>query len=460
MAKIEDRLIEALGPAKKDTQAPAFVPRKPIPAIGYQRIDGERFHSREFMHREWDHVWTKTWNVGCHVSELAEPGDFRLHSLGKESLLFVRSNDGEIRGFFNVCQHRGNLLCQVDSGSLDTFTCPYHGWKWNNDGTLNRIARPELFAQYRDGVPKGELDLAAIRTETWGGWVWFNLDRHAIGLREYLGEAGSHLETYELEHFQLIDSATFEWNGNWKHAHDAFNESYHFESLHADFMNITEGYDVPIELIGMHSRMINFNLTVSELLGNAEELTPLREKFLGIGTLVPADYKGSLKDIHLEVIKAKRAIENDTYMPYRRMNDEQLVHQYHYTFFPGTTLTQTPEVSIMFRYRPHASDPGICYYDFLITERRAPGSEPPVVHHRTYRHGELQDYAEAFDGTFDPFLANVLKQDGSNMPTMQQGTASQGFRGMILGDQEVRIRHFHQQIDRCLMGDYPWLDHG
>ena len=140
MAKIEDRLIEALGADRKDTQAPAFVPRKPIPVIGYQRIDGTRFHNREFMQREWDHIWTKTWNVGCHVSELAEPGDFRLHSLGRESLLFVHSNDGEIRGFFNVCQHRGNLLCQVDSGSLDKFTCPYHGWKWNNDGTLNMIA--------------------------------------------------------------------------------------------------------------------------------------------------------------------------------------------------------------------------------------------------------------------------------------------------------------------------------
>jgi len=107
------------------------------------------------------------------------------------------------------------------------------------------------------------------------------------------------------------------------------------KSLHSEFLNITEGYDVPIELLGMHSRMINFNLTVSELLGNAEELTPLREKFLGVGTLGPADYKGSLRDIHLEVIKAKRAIENETYLPYRRMNDEQLVHQYHYTFFPA-----------------------------------------------------------------------------------------------------------------------------
>jgi len=28
---------------------------------------------------------------------------------------------------------------------------------------------------------------------------------------------------------------------------------------------------------------------------------------------------------------------------------------------------------------------------------------------------------------------------------------------MILGEQEIRVRHFHQMIDRCLVGDYPWL---
>lgn len=460
MAKIEQRLIDELGPQRETTQAPPFVPRKPIPVLGYQRIDGDRFHSRDIMQREWDHLWTKTWHVACHASELAEPGEFRVHTLGKESLLFVRGEDDEIRGFFNICQHRGNILCQVDTGMVEKFTCPYHGWQWNTDGSLRLLSRPELFAQYKDGVPKGELDLPPIRTDIWGGWVWFNLDPHAIDLRDYLGEAGQHLESYELDKFQLIEHKSFEWNGNWKHAHDAFNESYHFETLHAEFMNITEGYDVPIELVGIHSRMINFNLTVSELLSNAEEMTPLREKFLGIGTVVPTDYPGSLRDIHLEVIKAKRAVQDQTHLPYKRMNDEQLVHQYHYTFFPSTTFTQTPEASVVFRYRPHPTDPNFCYYDFLITEHRAPGSTPPVVHHKLYRHDELDDYGAAFEGTFDPFLANVLKQDGSNMPTMQQGTGSMGFRGMILGDQEVRIRHFHNQIDRCLMGDYPWVTRG
>ena len=274
---------------------------------------------------------------------------------------------------------------------------------------------------------------------------------------------GRHLQAYELEKFKLIENKSFQWAGNWKHAHDAFNESYHFEALHPEFTEITEGYDVPIELVGMHSRMINFNMTMSELLPNRADFTPLQRKLFGIdgsgilsvgGEAWP--FSGEPRDVHLEIVRRKRGMQDNTHLPYRNLNDEQLVHQCHYTFFPGTTFTSTPEASFLFRYRPHATDPGLCYYDFLITVHNPPGTPIPEVRHRLSRHDEPVDYTDAFAATFDPALAKVLTQDGSNMKTMQRGMSSAGFKGMILGEQEVRVRHFHQMIDRCLMGDYPW----
>lgn len=451
MAKIEQDLTGTPPAEAKEWQATPFLPRKPIADIGQQRIDGERFHSREFMQREWDMIWTRTWNIGCHVSELEEPGDFRVHSLGKESLLFVKGEDEVIRGFFNICQHRGNVLCQTREGFVSKFKCPFHGWEWNLDGTLKQVMHPHLFAQFRDGVPTEELGLPRLKVDTWGGWVWFNMDENAAPLRDFLGEAGRHLESFQLERYNLIDYKSFEWAGNWKHAHDAFNESYHFEALHPEFLDFAEGFDVPIELLGIHSRMLNFNHTVSELRPERDELTPFRKAMLGL----PEGYAGPAHQAHLAVIKEKRALQGKSHIPYENLNDEQLAHQYHYTFFPGTTITSTPEMAIVFRYRPHETDPSYCYYDFLITRHDPPGTPRPDYEYRLYRHGELPSYADAFDGTLDPVLANVLQQDGTNMPTMQQGTASQGFRGMILGDQEVRIRHFHQTIDRYLRGDFP-----
>jgi phenylpropionate dioxygenase-like ring-hydroxylating dioxygenase large terminal subunit len=455
MAKIERDLLAARE-SQSGYATPAFLPRRPIPRIGLDRIDGERFHTHEFMQREWRHIWTRTWQVGVRESQLAEAGAYAVHQLGKESILFVRGEDSLIRAFFNVCQHRGNLLCQSAQGVAARFKCPFHGWEWNTDGSLLRVMHPQLFPQFAGGVPAGELGLPPVRVDRWGGWVWFNLDPHAIALREYLGEAGRQLESYELEKYQLVDYKTFEWAGNWKHAHDAFNESYHFEALHPEFMNISEGYDVPIELLGIHSRMLNFNSTVSELLPDQESLTPLRRELLGgIGLPLDASYRGIAKDVHLDIIKKKRAMQEHTYLPYKRLNDEQLVHQYHYTFFPGTTFTQNAEVSLVFRYRPHATDPGRCYIDFLITANNPPGTPSPEIEHRQLGADEVPAYQQALAGTFHPVLVNVLIQDGANLPTLQHGTGSDSFRGMLLGDQEVRLRHFHQTVDRFLADDIP-----
>ena len=146
-------------------------------------------------------------------------------------------------------------------------------------------------------------------------------------------------------------------------------------------------------------------------------------------------------------------MEDDTYLPFKQMNDEQLVHQYHYTFFPNTTFTQTPEGGAVFRYRPHATDPGKCYYDFFIVARPVPGTpRPERPPHFVHRHDQHVDYVSAFEGTFEPVFANVLAQDGSNMASMQAGVASDSFKGMILSEQEIRLRHFHKTIDDFIAG--------
>lgn len=454
MAKIEQDFLERSSPRGGDFKAPPFIPRIRNADLGLEKLAGERYYSPEFMRAEWENIWTKTWQLVARVDEFSEPGAFYVHELGKESFLFVKGDDGQIRGFYNVCQHRGNRLCQADHGVLETFTCPFHGWQWANDGSLKRVMDPQFFRQFDGGVPADELALSPVKIDMWGGWLWFNMDHDACPLAEYLGAPGTHLETYEFEKFHLIDYQTFEWNGNWKHAWDAFNESYHFGALHPDMIEFGEGHDIPIELLGIHSRMLNFNRTVSEIVEDQESFTPLRKHMMTAGANgEEADYSGPAKDVHLEEIRRRRAMENETYLPFKHMNDEQLVHQYHYSFFPNTTFTQTPDGGAVFRYRPHATDPNRCYYDFFILAHLPPGTpkiqRPP---HKTHAHEDGIDYAQAFDGTFDPILANVLAQDGSNMVTMQAGVQSDSFKGMNLCEQELRLRHFHKTIDDFIAG--------
>lgn len=454
MALVEKEFLNRANPRTGSFKAPPFMPRVKSKGLGLERLDGERYISREFMQREWEHIWTKTWQMVARVDDFEEPGSFHVHELGKESFLFVKGDDGVTRGFYNLCQHRGNRLCQVEEGVLDTFTCPFHGWQWNTDGSLKNVAAPHFFRQFDGGVPADELALPQVKIDFWGGWLWFNMDADACPLDEYLGEIGTHLETYQFEEMVLLDYQTFEWAGNWKHAVDAFNESYHFAELHPDMIEFGEGHDIPIELWGIHSRMLNFNRTVSEIVEDRDTMTPLRaHMMLGRHEGKASGYSGSAKDVHLQEIQRCRAAEDDTYLPYKQMNDEQLVHQYHYTFFPNTTFTHTPEGGAVFRYRPHATDPAKCYYDFFIMARLPPGTRvPPRPEHKIHSHEEQVDYAEAFNGTFDPILANVLAQDGSNMATMQAGVGSDAFKGMILSDQELRLRHFHKTIDDFISG--------
>ena len=453
MAQIEQDFFELIA-EERNFQAPPFIPRARNKGLGLDRLDGERYLSHEFMQAEWQHIWTKTWQLAARVEEFDAPGAFYVHELGKESFLFVKGDDGEIRGFYNLCQHRGNRLCQTESGYLDTFTCPFHGWQWRSDGSLKAVADPEFFRQFDNGVPYEELALPAVKVDFWGGWVWFNMDQEACPLREYLGEIGTHLETYEFEKWHLVDYQTFEWAGNWKHAVDAFNESYHFAALHPDMIEFGEGHDIPIELWGIHSRMLNFNRTVSEVVDDRQTMTPLRAHMMGTRLQqLGQDHEVSAKDVHLKEIEYRRSVEDESYLPFARMNDEQLVHQYHYTFFPNTTFTQTPEGGAIFRYRPHPTDPGKCYYDFFVMSHPPPDApRPERPPHAVHSHAEQVDYEEVFKGTFDPVFCNVLEQDGSNMATMQAGVASDAFKGMLLCDQEIRLRHFHKTIDDFIAG--------
>ena len=99
-------------------------------------LSGERYTSKNFFEMEWENVWTKTWQVAGRTTEIPESGDFFTFELGPESFLIVRQADGSVRAFYNVCQHRGNRLVQAPEGSMPSFTCDYHNWRWGIDGAL------------------------------------------------------------------------------------------------------------------------------------------------------------------------------------------------------------------------------------------------------------------------------------------------------------------------------------
>ena len=120
-------------------------------------------------------MWPRVWQVAGRVDQIPEPGDYVTYEIGRDSVIAVRGLDGAVRVFYNVCQHRGNRLVTAEVGTLLTgeFQCAYHGWRFGVDGRLNWVPDEDDFV---DGSPCGVRNLVEMPSDTWAGFIWFNMD--------------------------------------------------------------------------------------------------------------------------------------------------------------------------------------------------------------------------------------------------------------------------------------------
>lgn len=429
---------------------PGIDANKPLPDIGQQRIPAERFSSAHYKEQEWTQLWRKVWNPGPRLEEINSPGDYVLHELGKESFIFVMADDKKIRGFYNVCQHRGNRLVTgkvCDSSRF--FKCAFHAWSYNTDGTIKGVPDPDNFPQFKNGIPKEELGLAEIRIDCWGGWIWFNLDGDAPALMDFLGELPAQLAPYQLENMRLLEYKTFLWDANWKVACDAFNESYHFRGLHPQMLKWSDDR-ARIELLGPHSRMINKYGTTSSPYSGASDVFPELKEWMSYNGMDAESYQGAPEDVWKAKVSFSRSIQDQAPAPYSDMTDEQLTDVYHYFIFPGFAMNVFPEGINGFRYRPHETDPDKMYYDLIMLVHYPEGQQIPCE--RKF-YTDKVTYSQVADTPISYIVTDVLQQDADNVAINQLGVKSDGFRGLYLGDQELRLRHFHNTLDKYMQGN-------
>ncbi len=127
-----------------------------------------------------------------------------------------------LRAYFNACRHRGTRLVP-GQGRIGEFRCPFHAWRWNLDGSLKFQADAANFEPRSDA----ELCLPQCRVDTWGGWVFVNMDGGAEPLADYLDPSPSRLDGFKLEDMRIAWYKTVILPANWKTALDAFIESWH-----------------------------------------------------------------------------------------------------------------------------------------------------------------------------------------------------------------------------------------
>ncbi|HTW58580.1 MAG TPA: aromatic ring-hydroxylating dioxygenase subunit alpha [Terriglobales bacterium] len=176
---------------------------------------------------EKEKIFSRTWQVVGHASQVKAPGDYFTTELVGEPLVFVRGLDGRLRGFYNVCRHRAGPPAE-GCGSRKLFRCGYHGWTYGLDGAL-------LSATEIDGVEgfrAADFALAPVRTEEWFSLVFANLDANAPPLRQTLGELPGQAEKFPFAAMTLFERRTYDMKCNWKTYVDNYLEGYHLPSVH------------------------------------------------------------------------------------------------------------------------------------------------------------------------------------------------------------------------------------
>src|SRR5476649_1268906 len=126
------------------------------------------YNHAELTRLELERVLMPSWQIVCHVNSIPKPGDYETFDLGPESVMVLRDRDGSIRGFHNVCRHRGARLLDGSGNCPATITCPYHGWTYRHDGGLIGMPVRESFP----GLDRAQHSLRPVRVDIALSFVW------------------------------------------------------------------------------------------------------------------------------------------------------------------------------------------------------------------------------------------------------------------------------------------------
>lgn len=174
-------------------------------------------------------VFSNTWQLIGPASRLAERGDYIATEIAGQKVFVVRAKDG-LRGFRNVCRHRGARLLPEGTGRCSTIRCPYHQWVWGEDGSL-------LNVPWWGDDPDFEMSDWALDGIEWQVWrsLLFAAITPTLTLEDQLGDTVTELANEPLETFHWVHEERLVFDANWKIYTDNFVEGYHIPGIHPAF---------------------------------------------------------------------------------------------------------------------------------------------------------------------------------------------------------------------------------
>jgi|TARA_B100001063_G_scaffold52738_1_gene46649 phenylpropionate dioxygenase-like ring-hydroxylating dioxygenase large terminal subunit len=428
-------------------------------------LSKDRYISEDFMQSEWEGIWTKAWLFAGLESDLLEPGDFFIYDIGRESIVITRNNENEISAFYNVCQHRGNKIVTLESGSFSKVSCPYHGWTYGLDGTLEHVPDRELF---KEGVPCEEKSLKPVKVSVWAGLVFINMDENSSSLETFLGPIVDQLKPYKFEKMNLVKHQTVSLlETNWKTVRDNFLEQYHVDFIHPQHASFVDCCDAENDLWPFgHTRTMVTSPVVNPRYSTPDEPPEFMKDYLKGLRLNPDDFHGKVPEIRKAIQKQKRVIGDELGFDFSEFTDDQVSDVLQYDIFPNIFMTIHPERLWIFGPKPHHSDPNKCSFtkwSFQIPSHQVrdeskelellPGSS---FYEQTGSRPEHDIFTREDVVQGRKSLTVTIDQDIHYLNDMQAGMHSKGFDSATLSNDEERLQHFHDWVDNWISKDSLW----
>jgi len=432
--------------AKIDPNAPAdsLEAKQPYVDNGTAVYGTDRYFSREFMELEWERMWTRTWLIAGVESDIPEVGDYLLFRIRNESFIVTRTEQG-LKAFYNVCAHRGSRLLQQERGHAKRFVCPFHSWRYANRET------------FREEVICHEPGLVEVHCDAVAGIVFINMSEDTPPpLAQAIGLPEGYLEAYNLDRMHVVRHVQTEWLANWKVGVEAFYESYHLHQVHPETRDMMADLDVQYDLYrNGASRMIVPIGQPTPRRRDQETLNDALKGMLADAGINPDGFEGTARDVRPALQRAKRERAERLGLDYSQLTDNQLTDSWATGIFPNVQIGLHPEGAFLMRFLPHPTDPERFYYDtmtlYLPTgEAKSMAPAWMGIPEGTDLSGETRPDTEYLGLQGGKALGLVLEQDSELLPVVQDGMRSRAFRGQLWGEQELRLRHFHAELERYL----------
>jgi fatty-acyl-CoA synthase len=268
------------------------------------RVHGSLYTDPAVWDAELERIWYRTWVYVGHESEVPEPNDFVLKSIGPQPVIMTRDKAGGIHLLLNRCSHRANLVCDTARGNCSSFRCPYHGWTFANTGAL--LGYP-FSSGYGGRELKSELGLAPVpRVASYQGFVFASMADDGPSLAEHLGDAAGEIDRLVQLSPEGKVQLTTGWlqhkvRANWKLLLENETDGYHPQFVHASIFAVADS--------GIGDLYGEKSTAVSRDLGGGHTENDLRPEFRRLGE--PLRWFGTSPDRLPDYVAAMRAAHGE-----------------------------------------------------------------------------------------------------------------------------------------------------